>query len=220
MLASKLRTFALLGRHGSTDGYSFAVEYLALPDVRDAAIDAVVACKTPRTIDDLRAILRTSHDPAWNSAALRALARLGQTEISATLFELIDDLSNPQAPSALLALADLKDTLSLGKLGEAVLSRSDELALAGIAAARQLLAEKGNGQDTIRDNLAQRLADPLSSAPVREAALKTLQALEDPRLARALPTGAREAALENTPLLAQFEDELARQRIPLKLPRD
>jgi HEAT repeat protein len=219
-LGRKLRAIALLGRHGSTDGYAFAVEHLSMPEVRDAAIDAVVATKTPRTVDDLTSIVRTSHDPTWNAAAIRALAKLGQADLTPTLLAIVDDLQNPQAPAALLALADLGEARAMPRVSAVLQSRSDVLLLAAIPAARRLLAAQAAGEDDVRDRLAERLADPLGSPPVREAALDALSALDDARLARSLRSAVRESALENTPLLARFEAELAKKRIPLELPAE
>jgi hypothetical protein len=52
--------------------------------------------------------------------------------------------------------------------------------------------------------------------PVREAALASLAALDDPRLADALGAAARDAALEGTPLLQTIEERLAARKAPIK----
>ncbi|MFI5457049.1 MAG: HEAT repeat domain-containing protein [Isosphaerales bacterium] len=53
--------------------------------LRDQAVEALGAIGEPRAIPELRRIWQTSNDLAWNGAAIRALARLGQQDIAPKL---------------------------------------------------------------------------------------------------------------------------------------
>ena len=61
----------------------------------------------PKAIPELRRIWQTSNDLAWNAAAIRALARLGQADIVPRLLVLARTPGEPLAPSALVGLGDL-----------------------------------------------------------------------------------------------------------------
>ena len=210
-LSRRLRLIAFLGRHGFRDGYVQTIEHLSQPALRDGAVEALGAIGEPKAIPELRRIWQTSNDLAWNAAAIRALARLGQADIAPKLLALARTPGEPLAPSALMGLGDLGSSDALPIVSEALSSRSDELVIAACRAAAKLLARPGLKSDAIRDRLAALLADPVASAPVRQAALESMVALGDSRLAAALASVARDANLEGTPLLIEVEREIANQ---------
>ena len=108
----------------------------------------------------------------------------------------------------LLGLGDLGSAEALPIVNEALSSRSDELVIAACRAAGRLLARPGLKSDSVRDRLAALLADPDASVLVRQAALESMVALGDSRLARTLATVARDAKLEGTPLLHDVERQI------------
>ena len=210
-LSRRLRLIAFLGRHGFRDGYSQTIEHLSQPALRDDAVEALGALGEPKAIPELRRIWQTSNDLAWNAAAIRALARLGQADIAPKLLALARSPGEPLGPSALVGLGDLGSAEALPIVNDALSSRSDELVIAACRAAAKLLARPGLKFDAIRDRLAGLLVDPVASAPVRHAALASMVALSDSRLAPALASVARDANLEATPLLIEVEREIAKQ---------
>jgi HEAT repeat protein len=162
-------------------------------------------------VPELRRIWQTSNDLAWNAAAIRALARLGQAGLTPRLLELARVPGDPLAPSALVGLGYLGSPEALPIVQEAIGSRSEALVVAATAAAARLLARPELKSEPIRDRLAALLADADAPASVRTAALEALIALKDPRLVPTLSAVARDANLEGTPLLTQVEHELARR---------
>jgi HEAT repeat protein len=214
-LSHKLQLIAFLGRHGFRDGYAQAIEHLSQQALRDQAVDALGAIGEPRAIPELRRIWQTSNDLAWNGAAIRALARLGQADIAPKLIEIARVPGDPLAPSALVGLGYLGTAEALPIVREALSSRSDELVIAASRAAVGLLARPELKSDAVRDRLAALLTEADASQPVRQAALEALVALRDPRLAAALATVARDANLEGTPLLASVEQHLSKGGVPV-----
>ena len=210
-LSRRLRLTAFLGRHGFKDGYAQTIEHLSQAALRDEAVEALAAIGEPKAIPELRRIWQTSNDLAWNAAAIRALARLGQADIAPKLLALARTPGEPLAPSALLGLGDLGSAEALPIVNEALSSRSDELVIAACRAAARLLARPGITSDTVRDRLAALLADPDASVLVRQAALESMVALGDSRLAPSLATVARDAKLEGTPLLREVEREISKR---------
>jgi len=219
-LSRKLHLIAFLGRHGFRDGYAQAIEHLSQQALRDQAVEALGAISEPRAIPELRRIWQTSNDLAWNGAAIRALARLGQMDIAPKLMEIARVPGDPLAPSALVGLGFLGSPEALPIVRDALGSRSDELVIAASRAAASLLARPELKSDAIRDRLAALLADADASQPVRQAALEALVALRDPRLARSLATVARDANLEGTPLLASVELQLSKSGAPINPKKD
>jgi HEAT repeat protein len=209
-LSRKLRLISFLGRHGFKDGYAQTIEHLSQAALRDDAVEALGAIGEPKAIPELRRIWQTSNDLAWNAAALRALARLGQADIAPKLLEFARTPGSPLAPSAIVGLGDLGSAEALPVVTEALASRSDELVIAACRAAAKLLSRKELRSDAARDRLAALLADPDASAPVRQAALESMIALDDPRLTKALAAVAADANLEGTPLLTEVEHEMAK----------
>jgi HEAT repeat protein len=210
-LSRRLRLIASLGRHGFRDGYAQTIELLSQPALRDEAVEALGAISEPKAIPELRRIWETSNDLAWNAAAIRALARLGQADIAPKLLALDRTPGEPLAPSALVGLGDLGSAEALPVVNEALSSRSDELVIAACRAATKLLARPGLKSDTARDRLAALLTDPDASVLVRQAALEAMVALGDSRLTPALTSVARDAKLEGTPLLREVEREISKR---------
>ncbi len=163
----------------------------------------------PRAVPELRRIWQTSNDLAWNAAVIRALARLGQTDITPKLLGLARVPGDPLAASALVGLGYLGSPEALPIVQEAIGSRSEALVIAATQAAARLLTRPELKSEPIRDRLAALLADADASPSVRAAALDALVALDDPRLPAALSAVARDANLEGTPLLVDVERELA-----------
>lgn len=213
-LSRKLQLIAFLGRHGFRDGYTQAIEHLSQINLRDQAVDALGAIADPRAVPELRRIWQTSNDLAWNAAVVRALARLGQSDITPKLIELARVPGDPLAPSALVGLGYLGSPEALPIVQEAIGSRSEGLVIAATQAAARLLARPELKSEPIRDRLAALLADADASPTVRDAALGALLALDDPRLVPTLSAVARDATLEGTPLLMRVETELAKRSKP------
>jgi HEAT repeat protein len=216
-LTRKLRLAAFLGRHGYRGGYPYAIEHLADPDLREVAVDALEAIREPKAIPELRAIWQRSNDLAWNGAAIRALGRLGQSDIASRLLELAQELKDPLTAPALIALGDLQEPRALPLVRAGLASRSYEVVIASARAARKLLAHAAGRADDIRDELAALLSDVHATQPVRQAVLETLVGLDDPRLPQALSNAVRDAGLEGNPLLQAIEERLAARKERIKL---
>jgi HEAT repeat protein len=216
-LTRKLRLAEFIGRHGYRGGYPYAIEHLADPAVRDVAVDALEAIREPKAIPELRAIWQRSNDLAWSAAAILALGRLGQSDIASRLLELAQELKDPLTAPALIALGDLKEPRALPLVRAGLASRSDEAVIAAARAARKLLAQPGARADDVRDELAALLSDVHATQPVRQAVLRTLVGLDDPRLPQALKNAVRDAGLEGTPLLQSIEERLAARKEKLNL---
>ncbi len=214
-LRRKLILAAFLGRHGLRDGYPYAMEHLSEPGLVEEAVAALAAIRDPRTVPLLRDILKTSNDTTWNSAAIRALGALGEKEFAPQFLEIVQDLKNPLAPAALLALADLGETKAMPKVREGLSSRNEHIAFTSARAAGKLLALPGVKADELRDQLAALFADPDAGESLRRAALETLVKVDDPRLDKALRAAVRDAGLEGTSLLARTEELLAKRKVKL-----
>jgi hypothetical protein len=216
-VARKLRLIAFLGRHGYRDGYAQALEYLSQPALREEAVTAIAAIGEPRAVSEIRRIWQNSNDLAWNAAAIRALARLGQHDIAPRLLEIARTPGEPLADSALIGLGDLHSVEALPVVREALNSRREEVVVAAAWAAASLLGGPAKVRDdAILDRLAAILADADASPNMRLAALRSLSAIapDNSRFNHALDAVTRDANLENTPLLAEAERLLA-SRPPL-----
>jgi HEAT repeat protein len=211
-LGTKLALAEFLGRHGYRDGYVFAIEHMSEPNLLDEAIDALAAIREPKAVAELRKIWDTSHDVAWNAAAIRALGRLGQADLAERFLAVAQDLRNPLAPYALIALADIGEPKVLAPLREALSSRSDDIVIAAIRATGKLLASGRVHDDDARDRLAALLADPDASQSVRTEALNALVALDDPRLDAALAIAIRDGRIEDSTLLQRVEERITERR--------
>jgi HEAT repeat protein len=176
----------------------------------------LASIREPKAIPELRAVWQKSNDLASNAAAIRALGRIGQADIASRLLELAQDLKGPLTAPALIALGDLDEPRALPLIRAALSSSSDEVAIAATRAARKLLPQAGAQANDVRDDLANLLADVHANQSIRAAALETLASLNDPRLAVALSTAARDSGLEGSPLLQAVEDRLAARRESIK----
>jgi HEAT repeat protein len=112
-LQRKIEIAEFLGRHGIRDGYPYAIEHMSEPYLREQAISALAAIREPGAVGELRKILETSNDVAWNSAAVRALGALGASDLAPQFLEMAQETGNPLGPSALIALGDLHEAKAL-----------------------------------------------------------------------------------------------------------
>ena len=217
-LQEKLKMAEFLGRHGIHDGYPYAIEHMAEPELLDQAIAALAAMSDPRAVPELRRILESSNDLEWNTAAVRALGRLDAKEFAAQFLQLAHDPKNPLAPSALIALGDMRDPRALDQVRAALASRNEEMLAAGARAAGNLAALPSANAADIRDQLASLLTEPGAPQEARAAALDSLLALNDSRLDRALAQAAHDAGLEGSDLLYKIEKSLRDRKVKLTLP--
>jgi HEAT repeat protein len=217
-LEEKLKMAEFLGRHGIGEGYPYAIEHMAEPELLEEAIAALAAIRDPRAIPELRKILETSNDPEWNTAAVRALGRLDAKEFAPQFLQLADDPNNLLAPPALIALGDFRDPRALALIRAGLASRNDEMLAASARAAGNLLAVPGADADHIRTQLASLLSDPGAPQEARGAALDSLLALNDPGLDTALAKSVRDAGLEKSDLLDRIEKALRDRKVKLSLP--
>ena len=214
-LHRKLVLCEFLGKHGIRDGYPYAMEHLSEGGLVEPAVAALAAIREPKAVPVLREILRTSNDTTWNSAAIRALGALGEKEFAGQFLEIVQDLKNPLAPAALVALGDLAEAKALPKVREGLGSRNQSVAYASARAAGKLLALPGVKADDLRDQLAALFADADASEWLRLAALDTLVKVKDPRLDKALRAAVRDAGLEGTSLMARTEQLLTEHKVKL-----
>ncbi len=138
-VARKLRLITFLGRHGYREGYPQALEHLSQEALREEAVAAVVAIGEPKAIPELRRIWLSSNDLAWNAAAIRALAQLGQQDITPRLLEIARTAGDPLAESALIGLGDLGSADSLPVILSSLSSRRDPIVIAATRASAKLL---------------------------------------------------------------------------------
>jgi HEAT repeat protein len=194
---------ALLEAGPAGQGPARSEEHLSQINLRDQAVEALGAIADPRAVPELRRIWQTSNDLAWNAAAIRALARLGQADIAPKLLEPARAPGDPLAPSALVGLGYLGSPDALPIVHEAIGSRSEALVIAATQAAARLLARPEFKSEPARDRLAALLVDADAAPTMRDAALDALVALDDPRLSATLSAVARDENLEGTPLLVR-----------------
>ncbi len=214
-LFRKLQIAEMLGRHGIRDGYAFAIEHVSEHGLLEQAVAALAAIKEPQAVARLKEILETSHDLAWNTAAVRGLGAMGAQEMAPKFLTLIDDLRNPLAPAALIALADLGERKALDKAREGLGSRNDHIVTASARAAAKLLARTGVDDADLRAKLLTLLVDPDAEPGSRIAALAALLALKDEQLDLTLAKVVREAGLENSELLARVEKLMRERKVKL-----
>ncbi len=153
-----------------------------------------------------------------NTAAVRALGRLDAKEFAAQFLQMAHDPKNPLAPSALIALGDMRDPRALDQVRAALASRNEEMLAAGARAAGNLAALPSANAADIRDQLASLLTEPGAPQEARAAALDSLLALNDSRLDRALAQAAHDAGLEGSDLLYKIEKSLRDRKVKLTLP--
>jgi hypothetical protein len=140
---------------------------------------------------------------------------LGEKEFAGQFLEIVQDLKNPLAPAALVALGDLAEAKALPKVRDGLGSRNQSVAYASARAAGKLLALPGVKADDLRDQLAALFADADASEWLRLAALDTLVKVKDPRLDKALRAAVRDAGLEGTSLMARTEQLLTEHKVKL-----
>jgi HEAT repeat protein len=184
----------------------------------EQAISALAAIREGRAVGELRKILETSNDVVWNSAALRALGRLGAVDLAPRFLEVARNFKSPLAPPALIALGDLHETRAVAIVRAGLDSRNTEMVTASARAAGNLVALPGVKAGDVRDQLASLLADPGVPQEARAAALDSLVALNDPRLDGALAQAVRDAGLEESDLLNHVEKLLRERNVKLTLP--
>ena len=212
-LYSKLQMAEFLGKHGIADGYPYAIEHMSDGGLLEQAVAALAAIKDPKTVPQLKEILATSNDMAWNRAAIRALGATGAKDEAEKFLEITGDWKNPLAASALIALGDLGEVKALPKVREALNSRKDEIVIAGARAAAKLLAAHPDAKaNDVRDQLAALLASGDVGPGVRLAAFDALDTLNDPRLDKALAVAANDPGFAHP---ASFSDMLKKHRIVL-----
>ena len=217
-LQRKIEIAEFLGRHGIRDGYPYAIEHMSEPYLREEAISALAAIREPRALGELRIILETSNDVAWNSATVRALGALGASDLAPQFLEMAQDTANPLGPSALIALGDLQEIKAVEIVRAGFASRDSQRLEASARAAGKLLAIPGVSAEDVRDRLAALLADRGAWQPARLAALNSLVALNDRRLDGALTLAVRDAGLESSELLNKIEEQLCKRSVKLTLP--
>jgi HEAT repeat protein len=150
-LQRKIEIAEFLGRHGIRDGYPYAIEHISEPYLREQAISALAAIREPGAVGELRKILETSNDVAWNSAAVRALGALGASDLAPQFLDMAQETGNPLGPSALIALGDLHEAKALEIARAGFASRNSERLAASARAAGNLLALPGVSADDVRD---------------------------------------------------------------------
>jgi len=214
-LLEKLKMAEFLGHHGIRDGYPYAIEHVAEPELLEQAIAALAAMRDPRAVPELRRILETSNDLGWNTAAVRALGRLDAKGFATQFLQLARDSKNPLAPSALIAQGDMRDPRGLDLVRAGLASRNEEMLTAAARAAGNLAALPAANAADIRDQLASLLAEPGAPQEARAAALDSLLALNDSRLDGALAQAAHDAGLEGSDLLDKIEKSLRDRKIRL-----
>jgi HEAT repeat protein len=217
-LFRKLQIAAFLGRFGIRDGYPYAIEHMSEPGLLEEAVTALAAIKEPKAIDELSEILKSSHDAAWNQAAIRALGRLGRKEYATQFLELARDLRSPLAPAAQIALADLGELRTMPIIREAFSSRNDDVVVAATRAAATLLKPNNVPADDLRDRLAALLSDADASQATRFAALDALTSLGDARLEKSLTAAVLDVRLEGSDLLARIERIATERKLVLRAP--
>jgi HEAT repeat protein len=214
-LLRKLELAEFLGRHGIRDGYPFAIEHMSELSLRDQAVSALAAIREPRAPEELHRILQSSHDLAWNSAAVLALGRLGVKDSVPQFLEMVQDLKNPMAPVALVALGDLEEVKALDKLQEGLGSRNPEVVAASARAVGHLLAIPEVKAESVHNQLAALLTDGDAELKARTQAFRALVALNDPRLEGALAAAVLDGHLEGSDLMNQIEKQIRDRKVRL-----
>jgi hypothetical protein len=213
--ARRLVLYAFLGKHGLKDGYAFALEQMGMPAYAPFAIEALAAIDEPGTLDAVRKILDESHATSWEAAALRGLGRLGDAASRGRLMEASREGTGPRAIAAMEGLAALGDEEAFDLIAVALRSRGDSLVTAGARAARVVLEKNDMAlkPDVVREALARLVEDRDAGQTSRLAALETLDALDDARLAGALRAAVRDVSLEGSDLLRRVEAEMKERKV-------
>jgi len=199
-LAEKLRLAAFLGRHGYRDGYAFAVEHMSEDHLREDAVAALVAMRDPRTVAEMRRILETSNDDAWNASAILVLGGLREQQLRERFYAYVQGgQSGKLAAAAMIALAELGDGRALDLIRRWLDQRETEMDIAAAKSAYIALVEHRMQADDIVDRLARILSSGRDWIVTRKA-FETLTALDDRRL-----DAAAASALRNSRQLDDFQ---------------
>jgi hypothetical protein len=202
-LAEKLRLAAFLGRHGFRDGYAFAVEHMSEDRLREDAVAALVAMRDPRTVTEMRRILETSNDDAWNASAVLVLGGLGEQQLRERFYDFARvGRSGPLPAAAMIAMAELGDRRVLPLVRQWLDQRDIEMDVAAARAAHIALVRHSMPADDLVNTLARILGGGRDWVVTRQA-FATLAALDDRRLDEAAA-----AALRNQRQLEDFQVQL------------
>ena len=218
-LGMKLRLVAFLNRHGLDDGFALALEHLSQVQYRDQAVEALASMDADRVVPELRRILEISRDLSWNASAILALGRLGQVDYAPRFLEIADDPRDPLAEPALRALGELGEPKALPIVADWLGSRDQFHLIAAAETAGDLLRVQDLDPAGVPERLAALLADFAAPTSARLAALEALNRADSPQIDPALAEVARDANLENTPLLARVEFVLAARKVPVAVPK-
>jgi HEAT repeat protein len=217
-LSLKLRMAALLGRHQISDGYALAIEHAADPGLTEVAVRAIGAIREPHTAAELWNILDTSHDPAWNAAALAGLVAARDPKIKDRLIEILGNPRSPLLVSAVTAAGDLGDPECLPLVSPLIGSRNEQVVYAALQSVAKLATADKIGDDPERrkflgdvvSNVLKLVADQDVNLQLRAAALDVAKNFADSRVRELVIALADESALENTLLLPRLEQQLRR----------
>ncbi len=199
-LAEKLRLAAFLGRNGYRDGYPFAVEHMSEDHLREDAVAALVAMRDSRTVEEMRRILETSNDDAWNASAVLVLGGLGEQKLRERFYAYAQGGSGELAAAAMIALAELGDVRVLKSIRQWLDQRETEMHVAAAKSASIALVKHRMPADDILERLAAILSAG-SDRVVSRQAFETLAALDDRRLNEAAAS-----ALRNSRQPEDFEE--------------
>ncbi len=189
-LAEKLRLAAFLGRHGYRDGYPFAVEHMSEEHLRDDAVTALVAMRDSRTVEEMRRILETSNDDAWNAPAVLVLGGLGEQQLRERFYGYARGPAGKLAAAAMVALAEIGDVRVLDIVRQWLDQRETEMHVAAARSASIALVRHRMQADDVAEKLA-RILSVGRDRIVSRRAFETLAALDDRRLNEAAASALR-----------------------------
>jgi len=236
-LPFKLRLARLLARHDLADGYALVTEHLADVAHTAGATLVLAALDDSRTSKVLSAIVAARPDRRWHAAALAGLAATGDATARRQLLDILADDRHPLAADAAEAAGLAADTDLLRPLATLVQSRNKQIALASLVALRRFFSgvrssprglaavDQDNGdlrppsvdapaeiRAAIVSAVASLVVDAYVEADVRQEAFAVARLLRGERYAELLADVADQAELEGTPLLAELQAEMRRQR--------
>jgi HEAT repeat protein len=236
-LPYKLRMARLLARHELSDGYALATEHLADGSSTAEATLVLAALNDARTSKDLSAIIAARPDRRWHAAALSGLAATGDATAKKQLLIILADDRHPLAADAAEAAGLAGDADLLRPLATLVQSRNKPIARASLVALRRFFTgvrtsprglaavdlDNGDlrppGADAPAKTRAAIVAavtalvvDAYVDPDVRQEAFAVARLLRGEHYAKLLADVADQAELEGTPLLAEAEAEMRRQR--------
>jgi len=242
-LPFKFRLARLLARHNLADGYALATEHLADSEHTAEATMVLIALDDPRTAKDLSAILEVQSDRTWRAAALTGLAATGDAAAQKKLLKILGDDRDSLADDAAQAAGLIADSELLPPLAALAKSRNDKIAMASLLAVRRFFSGVrssplglGAVEDSdavapsppddipaetkvaIAETVASLVTDPYVDARVRQQAWAVAKLLRGGGYQALLSELADQSGLENSPLLADVQAELRRERDLAKAP--